>query len=117
MGAGGLDAGVPTGTVIGVFDDADEEGCMLDYDIDEASRLVREPGLAIECMSDHGSQKLGVPCRSLLHVGFFFSYRQLCHDFAVLLVVESEHVSCSVLGYPAFAPSLEPRGNHLRGGW
>lgn len=41
VGAGGLDAAMPTGTVIGVFDDADPDGCIVDYDIDEASMQVR----------------------------------------------------------------------------
>lgn len=40
VGAGGLDAGVPTGTVIGLFDDADEDGCILDYDITDAKTQV-----------------------------------------------------------------------------
>eukprot|EP00904_Undaria_pinnatifida_P010273 jgi/Undpi1/6376/HiC_scaffold_20.g08857.m1 len=37
VGAGGLDACVPTGTVIGLFDDGDGEGCLLDYSIDDAA--------------------------------------------------------------------------------
>lgn len=35
VGAGGLDAAVPTGTVIGLFDDADKDGCIVDYSIDD----------------------------------------------------------------------------------
>lgn len=41
VGAGGLDAAVPTGTVIGLFDDGDGEGCLLDYSIDDAALQVR----------------------------------------------------------------------------
>lgn len=41
VGAGGLDAAVPTGTVIGLFDDADEDGCLVDYGIDDADVQVR----------------------------------------------------------------------------
>lgn len=41
VGAGGLDACVPTGTVIGLFDDGDGEGCLLDYSIDDAALQVR----------------------------------------------------------------------------
>lgn len=40
VGAGGLDAGVPTGTVIGLYDDADQDGCILDYDITDAQIQV-----------------------------------------------------------------------------
>ena len=40
VGAGGLDAAVPTGTVIGLFDDGDGEGCLLDYSIDDAALQV-----------------------------------------------------------------------------
>lgn len=36
VGAGGLDAAVATGTIIGLYDDGDAEGCLLDYDIDDA---------------------------------------------------------------------------------
>ncbi|CAM9861499.1 unnamed protein product [Ascophyllum nodosum] len=36
VGAGGLDAAVPTGTVIGLFDDAGQaDGCLVDYSIDD----------------------------------------------------------------------------------
>ncbi|CAM9683217.1 unnamed protein product [Ectocarpus sp. 6 AP-2014] len=37
VGAGGLDANVPTGTVIGLFEEPDDEGCIVDYSIDDAS--------------------------------------------------------------------------------
>ncbi|CAN0390583.1 unnamed protein product [Ectocarpus sp. 12 AP-2014] len=37
VGAGGLDANVPTGTVIGLFEEPDDEGCIVDYNIDDAS--------------------------------------------------------------------------------
>lgn len=31
---------MPTGTVIGLFDDGDEDGCLLDYSIDNADLQV-----------------------------------------------------------------------------
>eukprot|EP00903_Cladosiphon_okamuranus_P010382 g9821.t1 len=37
VGAGGLDANVPTGTVIGLFEEPDDEGCIVDYGIDDAN--------------------------------------------------------------------------------
>lgn len=40
VGAGGLDANVPTGTVIGLFEEPDDEGCIVDYGIDDADLQV-----------------------------------------------------------------------------
>lgn len=40
VGAGGLDANVPTGTVIGLFEEPDDEGCIVDYGIDDANLQV-----------------------------------------------------------------------------
>lgn len=40
VGAGGLDANVPTGTVIGLFEEPDDEGCIVDYGIDDANIQV-----------------------------------------------------------------------------
>lgn len=36
-----MDANVPTGTVIGLFEEPDDEGCIVDYGIDDANLQVR----------------------------------------------------------------------------
>lgn len=38
-----MDANVPTGTVIGLFEEPDDEGCIVDYGIDDANLQVCPP--------------------------------------------------------------------------
>lgn len=52
VGAGGLDANVPTGTVIGLFEEPDDEGCIVDYGIDDANLQVC-PHLTLTLRNTH----------------------------------------------------------------